>query len=164
MSNSSLYLPPTGEHEVEFLVAADERSDPCAVKRFKSAFGPSFPDHLPGQNRFGKALERGRPERGELEEVAEHLPRRLGNDHSAVPGEPLQSSCEVGCLARDPTLLRLASADKFADHDEPRSDADASPKTLAGRRQIRDAIDQREFPPGPPARYRPRGPGGTRSR
>jgi hypothetical protein len=131
-----LYLPPARQYEVEFLVAADEWGDPCAMQRFKSTFGPSFADHPPSQNRFGEALERGRRERGELEKVAENPPRGLGDDHCAVLGEPLQSSREVGCLASYPTFLRLAHANKVADHHQPRSDANARTEALAGRRQI----------------------------
>ncbi len=136
MSTSFLYLPPARKHEVEFLLAADERGDPRAMKRFKSAFGPPFADHPPSQNRCREALERARRERRELEEVTENPPCGLGNDHCAVLGEPLQSSRKVGCLARYLTFLRLAHADKVADHHQPRGNANARTEALAGRRQF----------------------------
>jgi hypothetical protein len=52
-----LYLPPARQDKIQFLVAADERSDPCAVERFKSAFGLSLADHTPGLEGFGEALK-----------------------------------------------------------------------------------------------------------
>ena len=131
MPASLLYLPPARQHEVEFLVAADEWGDPCAMQRFKSAFGPPFADHSPGQDRLGEALERGRRERGELEKIAENPPRGLGDDHRAALGEPLQSSREVGRLAGYPALLCLAHANKFADHHQPRGDANVRTEALA---------------------------------
>ena len=136
MSAPFLYLPPTRQHDVEFLVAADEWGDPCAMKCFKSAFGPPFADHPPSQNRLREALERGWRERRQLEKVTENPPRGLGDDHRAVLGEPLQSSREVRCLARYPTFLRFAHANKVADHHQPRSDANPCTETLADRCQF----------------------------
>ena len=150
MSTPFLYLPPTRQHEVEFLLAADEWGDPCAMKCFKSALGPPFAGHPPSQNRCREALERARRERRELEEVTENPPRGLGDDHRSVLGEPLQSSREIGCLARYPTFLRLAHTNKVANHHQPRGNANARTKALAGRRQFRNAVDQREPRPDRP--------------
>ena len=60
-----------------------------------------------------------------LEEIAEKLPRALGDDHLFGSAIALQARREVRRLADDAALLRLARSDQVADDDQPGCDADA---------------------------------------
>ena len=130
---SLLSLPPAREHKVEFLTAADERCQPCAVQRLEPAFGVAFPEDAPGPHRLGEALERGRREPRELEQIADEAPRAIGDDHRAGFGEPLQPRRQIRRLSRYPPLLRLARANKIADDHQPCGDSNARVERLAAR-------------------------------
>ena len=83
-----------------------------------------------------------------------------------APGsaKPLQPGREIGRLARYPPLLRLARANKIADHHQPGSDSNARLELLACRRQFCDAFDQREPGPDRPLCVVSRAPAGSRNR
>ena len=68
--------------------------------------------------------------------------RCCGVDHDGIwRGNRLQPRREVRCLADDIALLHLTRADKFADHDQPRGNAetDLMPSTLE---QFSRGLDQ----------------------
>jgi hypothetical protein len=141
-------LPPAAEEQLQLLLAPDERRRRAAVPRLEAALGPAFGDDAEGRDRCREALERLRPERLELEELA-HQPAGGGGDHHLVgPGEGLEPGGEVGGLADHGLFPRRALAQEVAHDDQAGRDPDSGRGRLAPRGVLpADAVDDGERGP-----------------
>ena len=115
---AALGFRPAPQQQFEFFLPPDKRGQAGRVQRLEATFRRTCPQRRPGPHRSGNALEVLCPEVLQLEEIAEKLPRALGDDHHVGVGDSLQSRREVRCLADDAALLRLARADQVADDNQ----------------------------------------------
>src|SRR6516164_5672749 len=100
----------------------------------EAAFDGACPQRHPGAHRLGDALKVSGAKVLKLEQIAEKTSRRFGNDHCVWLSNPLQTSCEVWCLADDAAFLRFARSSQIADNDQPSGDANTG---LQGSRRLK---------------------------
>ncbi len=104
------------------------------MQRLEAAFRRTCPQHRPRPHRPGDAGDVPGPEVPELEEIAEKLPRPLGNHYRARIGHGLQTGGKVRRLADDRLLLGRTGADEVADHHQAGRNPDPHPQGNAGQR------------------------------
>src|SRR5208282_5370747 len=98
-------------------LASDEGSQAARVQRLEAALCRTCAQRRPGPHRPGDALEILGSEVLQLEQIAEELPRALGDDHHVGLGDPLQPRREIWSLADNAAFLRFPRTDEIADHD-----------------------------------------------
>ena len=130
---AGLRSPPAPQKQFTFFFPPDESGQAARVERLEPALDPTLAQRGPGSNGLGDALEVFQPEIPEFEEIAEEPSRPVGNDDPIRLRYPLQARRKVRRLADDAALLRLARADKIADHNQTRRDPDADMQGRTGR-------------------------------
>ena len=148
---------PALQQDAELVLAPDQRGEMLAVQRVEPALRAALAFDPESRERRGEALERHRPQIGQLEQAADQPARRLADHHTARRGKSLESGREVRRLADHRLLLGRALADQLADHDQAGRDADARGERQSflapaaqgqpGRVQGAHGLDQ--FQPGP---------------
>ena len=142
---SPAFACPSPQQQIGFFLAPDERGEPARVQRLEAAFLRALSQRREGAGRPGQALEVLWAEIGKFEQVAQQLPRALGNDDAVGRGDPLQPCGEVRRVADDAALLRLSRPQKIADDHNPRRDPDPHMQRRSrGRLQLRRGLDDRE--------------------
>ena len=94
------------------------------VQSFKPTLHGSRPKRRPCPRRAGDAFELPGAEVFELEQIAEKSAGALGDDYHVRLGDPLQARCDVGRLANNAALLRVARSDQVPDDHQPSRNAD----------------------------------------
>src|SRR5262249_54752428 len=105
---TGLCVRPAPEEQVKFFFTPNKLSHAARVQRFETAFDRSRSQCSPGAHRPGNAFKVLSPNVLKLKQIAEQLSRALGYDDSVRLGKRLQARCKIGCLAHDPTFLRLS--------------------------------------------------------
>ena len=100
-------LPPALEHERELLVTPDHGRWAARPPGLEAAAGRALAHDPEGHQWLGEALEPGRPERAQVEHLAQEMARALRHHHRAGLRRLLQPGGEVRRLA-DHRLLRAA--------------------------------------------------------
>jgi hypothetical protein len=95
------------------------------VKRLEAACHGTRPQHRPGADRIGDALDIPEPEVTHLEEIAEKFSRVFGDHQHVTFGDSLQTRRKVWRLADDAALLRASCVDQIADNDHAGGNANA---------------------------------------
>ena len=134
------------------------------MEGLEAAVGGAFALDHEGGDRLCEALDPGRTEVGQLEQTADQPPGRLADDDAAGRGQRLQPGGKVRRLADHGALLRLALADRLADHHEAGRDPDPGSEFDGRPPQARPRFRRERGPPAPPARRRPHAPAASRNR
>ncbi len=113
---------PAPHQKAHFFVAADQGGQAACAKRFEPAPLRSLVQHAIGAHRPRDAFELERPEKLDLEQLAEQISGAL-RDHDAVGSRGhLQPGGQVRRVADSDALLRLSRPNDIADDDDSRRD------------------------------------------